>query len=227
MGSKDSFAAASFDTDASPLDDSTSKYSSDSKKKGKTGVGQDKVKYWVDQLPLQSVLDGVRKVGVEIRQADLALSKLEPGQVLQLRGHIQCARWATWLSHERTQKTEDELMQAVDGLLSKQLKLPGELQVFMWSKQMQKRTDIVIAEAYSAVSFESWLSCILPFHPEGKSVPLDWRAMKLWSMDVSAAAKVDHFMDTMVGKVLVVLIQQGDAALDKLRPMLHDLEEVA
>ena len=147
--SRDSFFGDAANAEPIMIDDSVSKYSHDSSgRKLKPGPGQDKVRYWVDQMPLQEVLIGNRKYGVEIHQADLALAKLEPAQVLQLKGHIQCARWASMLSQERKSKTQDELMQAIDGLTPKGLKFPSDLQVFMWRREMAERTDGILAEGF-------------------------------------------------------------------------------
>ena len=180
--------------------------------------GQPLVNYWVARMPLQNILDGIKKVGVPVHQSELAMKRLEPKQQLQLRSHMQCVQWCQVLCvHGIHMATSAQIKTALEGLSDSGLQWPGDLMRHLWGKEFLVKVHRVTNEL-SKSAVEEFLDCCLPYVvPAAESADFNWRHPRLCDIPFEPQEKSSMFLECVLDKALVELCLQGQDSMEKAK----------
>ena len=225
VSSLHSAVATSGSQNTSPADDKS--YVSDDSKCKKSKIVGDRLSYWVHEMPLQKIVDNQKKYGVQVHQAELALSSMSPLQQRQLQGHINMAKSCGLLANFTKNKSSAELQEALDAVFDdKSLVVPAEILLKLWRRDMEERTATMVAEISSEASLREWLACALPFKkPDDstKEAKVVVSSMKLWQTKCPPAQMAELFGECFFNSLLVNIISKGEVAMEKMKMMVRNL----
>ena len=186
---------------------------------------------WIEKLSLRGLVEG-KKLGVILRHAEAAQSRMSVKEKLLLGTHLKLCRCAQALAPEQLQvQTKDQILEAADALAGHVTTWPEALQRAMWERNVSELVQGVVSHLTSDRLSQLWAR-MRPYECDDKNAKLSLRDPFLGRMSMKEEERNAMFMDVLLTRLVLPLLLGGESKMSVvqalfasvLKQISHDLE---